>query len=659
MRQVPVQVQNDLFDVLSRTRKPILAVAEMIWNGLDASATEVNVELVHGKMGGLEMIRVEDNGDGIPDSEVEVAFGNLGGSTKKLMQTNRAGRIFHGRLGKGRYRVFSLGSEVTWTTRFAEDGKVYEYQIQGRAPELKVFEVTDREVSAKPGPGTVVEVRKLKKKFPSLIGSQAVQELTEHLALYMMAYQNVAVRYDTAAISPLTVITSQETFPLRVTISESRENVRAELTVIEWRHPAERVLYLCDAEGFALHEVAPGIHAPGLNFTGYLRCGYFRQLEDEGSLDLDIHPGRAEVLDAARCKLREYYRTRRTDLAGALVDKWKKERVYPYEGQPADIIERQERQVFDLVAVSVSDSVMGFEESEPANKRLSFRLLRQALETSPRAVRRIMQEVLDLPQEKQEELADLLRKTSLAAIISASREIVERLDFLKGLDQLLFGTESKEQLRERRQLHRILAENAWLFGEQYHISADDEDLTRVLKAHLKLLKDRHEVLEPVTCADESRGIIDLMLSRAMEPRPGEREHLIVELKRPAVKVDDRAVTQIEKYAQAIAEDERFKNTNTRWVFWVISNDMTSSVQRRARQRGRPRGIVDEYEELQLVIWVKTWGEVIEDAKSRLNFFQERLKYAASHESGIELLRRTYEKYLPPSLRASVVSHELQ
>ena len=73
----------------------------------------------------------------------------------------------------------------------------------------------------------------------------------------------------------------------------------------------------------------------------------------------------------------------------------------------------------------------------------------------------------------------------------------------------------------------------------------------------------------------------------------DREHLIVELKRPKAKIDRKAADQIRDYADAIAEDERFKDTNTRWVFWVVSNEIADSVRRDTRQRDRPEGMLHD------------------------------------------------------------------
>ena len=101
-------------------------------------------------------------------------------------------------------------------------------------------------------------------------------------------------------------------------------------------------------------------------------------------------------------------------------------------------------------------------------------MLRQAIENSPEELQLILGEVLKLPKRKQEELAELLRDVSLSAIISAAKIVADRLKFLTGLESILFDTESKKRLKERSQLHRIIAQNCWLFGEEYNLSVDDQ-----------------------------------------------------------------------------------------------------------------------------------------------------------------------------------------
>ncbi|PJK27892.1 hypothetical protein CVT23_19860 [Minwuia thermotolerans] len=152
--------------------------------------------------------------------------------------------------------------------------------------------------------------------------------------------------------------------------------------------------------------------------------------------------------------------------------------------------------------------------------------------------------------------------------------------------------------------------------------------------------------KPVTRVDGSKGVIDLMLSRAV-PRnhADEREHLVVELKRPSVKVGANEITQIKSYAFAVAADERFRHLDTTWSFWVISNDLDEYAQHETRQKDKPRGLIFQSDDGQIEVWVKTWSEVLSECKSRIRFVQEHLQANVDKESSLRYLRKTYEKYL--------------
>src|SRR5262245_8024179 len=123
--KVTVKVQNDYLERMSRVQKPIMAVEELIWNGLDADASEVTVHFEENKLGGLDKIIVSDNGTGLPHDEAVKAFENLGGSWKRDAQKTRTKkRLLHGQAGKGRFRAFALGNSVKWTTRFRSSAGV-------------------------------------------------------------------------------------------------------------------------------------------------------------------------------------------------------------------------------------------------------------------------------------------------------------------------------------------------------------------------------------------------------------------------------------------------------------------------------------------------------------------------------------------------------
>jgi hypothetical protein len=178
------------------------------------------------------------------------------------------------------------------------------------------------------------------------------------------------------------------------------------------------------------------------------------------------------------------------------------------------------------------------------------------------------------------------------------------------------------------------------------LSVDDQSLTEVLKKHLASSGREVEIDAPVKRADGSRGIVDLMFSRNIQLAGSEdREHLVVELKRPDVPIDAAASAQIKSYAFAVADDERFRAVPAKWVFWAISSDVDRIVAREVLQKDRARGILFQDEEQRLTIWVKTWSQLINDCKARLRFFGEKLNYVADRDSSLEHLKTTYHKYL--------------
>jgi hypothetical protein len=327
--------------------------------------------------------------------------------------------------------------------------------------------------------------------------------------------------------------------------------------------------------------------------------------------------------------------------AKSFVEQWKSESVYPFKGDPVTHVEEVERQVFEIVAVNVARHLPDFADAPPENKAFQLRMLRQAIEKSPEELQLILTEVLRLPKRKQEELAELLRDVSLSSIIGAAKVVADRLKFLIGLEAILFDPELKARLRERSQLHRIVAQNCWLFGEEFSLSVDDRSLTEALRAHKKILGEHIVIDEPVKHVSQERGIIDLMLSRlTRRHKASEVSHLVVELKAPKVKIDAQEIAQIEGYAASVSADERFRNVKVNWVFWVISDDLGPIGAFRVLDES---GLI--LKKPTLSIYIKTWAQVLDESRARMQFFQERLEFQADKGASLEHLQQHYAKYL--------------
>ena len=652
MTKIAVSVKRDHIEALAATKRPIVSLAELMWNSLDADADKVSVRFDENALGALEQIRVSDNGNGIAYSEAALLFGSLGGSWKSQKGRTANGRSLHGKSGKGRFRAFALGNLVEWktTSRNNRNGLV-DFSVKGNAASLEAFDLTDAKPAKGKSPGTEVVISNIHKNFTSLTGPKAPQEIANYFAVYLMEYPGITIDYNGRVIDPKSAHTRYDNLSLgEITLGDGNI-AAADLTVIEWKEPQDRALHLCDSRGISLHQVSPSIHALGFNFTAYLKSDHIRELDKQGLLTLEeLHPDVTALIGAARGKLKEHFRKRAVEHASALLQKWKADKIYPYEGTPKDKVEEAERQVFDVVAVNINSYLSDFDDSSKTSKRFTFNLVKQAIKENPETLQRIFQDVLNLPKEHQDDLAELLEKTTLTAIIASAKLVANRLDFLRGLELMLFDKESKKKLLERDQLHQVLAKETWIFGEEFHLTNNEETLNEVLAkfrdAILKPLDDD----APVTLEDGATGRIDLMLARSVpQPRANEREHLVVELKRPAKRICTKVLGQIEDYAIAVAKDERFFDTKTKWVFWAISNEMTEEARRKANQRERPAGLVFDDAELRVTVWAKTWGQIIQDCKGRLNFFKEKLDYEANHDSALSYLKRAHEKYIPTCL----------
>ena len=77
----PVEVQSDFLEKITRA-KPIQALAEFIWNSLDADALQVEIFIEPNALGSMSQIIVCDNGTGIEYEKAPDLFKRLGGSWK-------------------------------------------------------------------------------------------------------------------------------------------------------------------------------------------------------------------------------------------------------------------------------------------------------------------------------------------------------------------------------------------------------------------------------------------------------------------------------------------------------------------------------------------------------------------------------------------------
>lgn len=623
---------------------PLAAVEELIWNGLDAGGKVVEVRLFENEMNGVDRIEVEDRGSGIPPDEVDRAFGTIGESTKLNKRSTPEGRSLHGREGRGRFKALALCPSPTWKTTFKANGQHLTHSLTFRREDPEYYETTEPTPAKHKRTGTIVVLDGVDRGTLSLRTDDTHRKLTEKFAYYLTKYPDTSVVFDGKRLATQEVIERRETFDIG---DPDAPYGPATLTIIEWRFkPETKKLHICDEHGFSFHEVQVGVQGRGIEFTAYICTPKATEWSNENRFAVgELDEESSTLVELARHHVREYVRSRLAEQAGTVVEEWKKLDIYPYPiTEPTEPLAKAEQEMFNIVAVELNEQHPTFEHADLQNKKLTLALIKHALEVNPSSVTRILREVVDLPREDQDALAELLERAPLSNLIRAASLVAERLDTIQAFDHILFDTDWKRRLLERTQLHRLLVHELWLFGEEYSLGSDDEGLRDLLKKHLKLMG--REELAPevdVKLIDGTEGIPDLMLYRRRKVERDQFEHLVVELKRPRDAVGDDELSQIRKYAISVSEDERFDTKNCRWEFVLMANALDKVARPQVAQRGLPADCL--YQTASVSVWVRTWADLLNDARSRYEFFRERLSIEASQDQGIGLLRERYQHLL--------------
>ena len=302
MARVHVQVERDHVEKLTRPSRRFAGISELIWNGLDAEATKVTVSLAENALGGVDQLVVTDNGHGMTNDEAHRYFATLGGSWKRTApgrHSKSKKRVLHGSEGQGRWRAFGVGTFVTWTTVAEVDGGRQRTRIIGTLENLTDFDISEPQTT-EDTPGTRVEIENIRPESQGLLGERVLEALTAEFALYLEKYA-VTVVYRGTTLDPAAVQERRD----EIAVEHPNAHGPVSVTVIEWKREFPRSMLLCDQEGVVLGEIAPGVQAPGFDFTVYVRWAGFRRFENELLLAelatrTSLPPSRQSVIRSAR-----------------------------------------------------------------------------------------------------------------------------------------------------------------------------------------------------------------------------------------------------------------------------------------------------------------------------------------------------------------------
>ena len=398
-----------------------------------------------------------------------------------------------------------------------------------------------------------------------------------------------------------------------------------------------------------LGSLAANITAPGFEFSAYAYSPFFNEIAKANLLEFDglTDPDFARVLEYIRDRLTDYFRLRQAQKSGELIQDLKDAGVYPYEGEPKDEVERHERQVFDITTHAVASYSRDFKKADNPLKKITLGLLREAVSNNPESVSRILKAVFNLPKVRQDEFSQLLDKTELGNIISASNLVANRIVAVRILKEIVFEPKHRRSITERGELDVLVRDNTWLFGEGFHFTMAEAGLTKIMQRVSKELALKRAKSAKGRKPDGKIGRINSFMGRLVPHGDGKhREFLLIELKRPSLTIGRKELDQLEDYVNSILAQPDFVNTSTHWNFYLVTSEYDGVVKERITQENRAVGLFIDKPNHK--VWVKSWAELLRDAESRLKFVQDQLRIEVSAE---EIETRIAE------LKASVLKTE--
>ncbi len=165
--------------------RPVSVVKELVENAIDAQATEIYIEILNG---GIDLIKIVDNGDGILEEDLRNAF--LPHATSKIKTADDLFKISTmGFRGEALSSIASVSRILTRSKPNQEDGR--EILVEGGEVRYEKFAPMDQ--------GTLMEVRDLfynvpaRKKFLKSTSRESSM-ITDTILKISMAYPEIAFK---------------------------------------------------------------------------------------------------------------------------------------------------------------------------------------------------------------------------------------------------------------------------------------------------------------------------------------------------------------------------------------------------------------------------------------------------------------------------------
>ncbi|WP_295122237.1 ATP-binding protein [uncultured Chitinophaga sp.] len=621
------------------------AVAEYIWNGFDASATEVELIFDTNEIGSINSISIRDNGTGIDASILSETFGNFNDSIKRNSFQKSSSNI-KGNKGRGRFSFVAFGGKAIWETTYldVQSNKYIEYDITISRNSKDFYDPQNQKVSARKVSGTTVTIIDL---FDVTGFSFQCEEFKSYLArefgwfLLLNQEKDYQLKINNVPIDYSGIIIEKEVHVMPIKGADGQDNI-FKITFVRWKEKIgdKFYFYFLNSQQKEIFKDLTSFNnnAIGFNHSVYVESRYFDRFnanDEQHSQNLFENNRQNGVFKALMVSLHNVVRNKQKEFvhgeaAMRLIDTYEKNgAIPPFKNNKYD----QARRI-DLISVVKSLYCIEpkiFQGLNKEQQKVSIGLINILLDTDEREnILELIGQIINLTSTDRQQLLNVLRKTTVSKIAKTVNLIENRFKTIELLRALVFDL--KKFTTERDHLQKAIEENYWIFGEQYALVSANEGFNRLLAAYTEFLQQGNAGGKKKVSSKESNKRPDIFVARKRAIDDSEdsqylmEENLIVELKRPDVVIGKEQLRQIEDYLDIIRNDPSFNSQKRSWRFFVIGNTIDNYVHDQylsQKEKGK-RFLVKSVQNFE--IYAYTWDDIFMMFDLRHKFLVDNLEF---------------------------------
>ena len=293
--------------------------------------------------------------------------------------------------------------------------------------------------------------------------------------------------------------------------------------------------------------------------------------------------------------------------------------------------------------------------ADSKTRKIIYLLLRKAIEAGDLSF--LFSNVLNISKEGQKKLIELLRRTNREEIVRFTSEVAEKEQFLNFLNELTYGDDVAKHILERKQLHKIVEKNLWIFGEEYlgtpYLWSDKNLGNNLDQLHSNYLdyKPAKKDNNLLDVKGSIRTITDLFFYNEKKLGNGRKEVMIVELKAPRCAIHQKELNQVDLYGYQIANEPKFPKYNVTYKILLISSKITDFAKSQINGSKLNEKVPFLYKTINdnnadIQIYVMEWSELISRNQMQLSYLNNSLNI--ENRDVVEMFEELYPDYMIPN-----------